>query len=234
MPLDTKVGLGPGHIVLDGDPALPQKAVPPPPLFGLCLLWPKGWMDQDATWYRCRPGHRPHCVRWGPGSPCQKGAQQHHHFSAHVYFGQTAQWNKMPLGTEVVLCYWTVLCLCVLSVCHIFLSVTLLYCGKTAGWIRMPLDTKVDLGPGHILLHGDPALPTERGTAAPNFRPMSIVAKRWPISASAKLSFNKAIITKRPTPVSYNNKSTTYCRIASFIAYGTQNWHRPIQNSELA
>jgi len=30
MPLDTKVGLGPDHIVLDGDPALPQKVVPHP------------------------------------------------------------------------------------------------------------------------------------------------------------------------------------------------------------
>ena len=40
-------------------------------------------------------------------------------------------------------------------------------------------DTEVALGPGHILLDGDPAPPpTERGTAAPNFRPMSIVAKR--------------------------------------------------------
>jgi len=25
MPLDVEVGLGPGHIVLDGDPAAPQK-----------------------------------------------------------------------------------------------------------------------------------------------------------------------------------------------------------------
>jgi len=24
----------------------------PYPVFGPCLLWPDGWMDQDATWYR--------------------------------------------------------------------------------------------------------------------------------------------------------------------------------------
>jgi len=43
------------------------------------------------------------------------------------------------------------------------------------GWT--PLDTEVDLGPGHIVLDGVPAL-RERGTAAPppSFRPMSIVA----------------------------------------------------------
>ena len=51
MPLGMKVGLGTGHIVLDGDPAFP------------------------------------------------KGAQPQ--FSAHVYYGQTAEWIKMPFGTEV-------------------------------------------------------------------------------------------------------------------------------------
>jgi len=44
----------------------------------------------------------------------------------------------------------------------------------------MPLGTKVGLGPGHIVLHGDPAS-LIRGTA-PNFRPVSIVAKGSPIS----------------------------------------------------
>jgi len=39
------------------------------------------------------------------------------------------------------------------------------YCGQTAGWIKTPLGTKVDLGPGHIVLEGVPAL-CETGTAA--------------------------------------------------------------------
>jgi len=34
----TEVGLGPGDIVLDGDPAPPKGAQPP--IFGPCLLWP--------------------------------------------------------------------------------------------------------------------------------------------------------------------------------------------------
>jgi len=42
MPLGTGVGLGPGHIVLDGDPVLPQKGTAAPTLFGPCLLWPNG------------------------------------------------------------------------------------------------------------------------------------------------------------------------------------------------
>ena len=52
----------------------------------------------------------------------------------------------------------------------------------------MPLGTEVGLGPGHIVLNEDPATPTESGTAAtPTFRPVSIVAKRSPISAMAEL-----------------------------------------------
>jgi len=38
------------------------------------VLWPNGWMDQDATWYEDRPRPRPHCFRWGPSSP-RKTAQ---------------------------------------------------------------------------------------------------------------------------------------------------------------
>jgi len=66
MKLGTVVGLGPGHIVLDGDPTpLPKKGAQPSfPIFGSCLLWPMRWMDQDATWYGGRPRPRPHCVGW--------------------------------------------------------------------------------------------------------------------------------------------------------------------------
>ena len=50
MKFGMQVGLSRGHIVFDGDPApLPKKGTEPPPIFGPCLLWPNGWMDQDAT-----------------------------------------------------------------------------------------------------------------------------------------------------------------------------------------
>jgi len=32
-------------------------------------------------------------------------------------------------------------------------------CGQTAGWIKMPLGTEEDLGPGLIVLGGDPVPP---------------------------------------------------------------------------
>jgi len=37
------------------------------------------------------------------------------------------------------------------------------YCSQTAGWVKTPLGTEVDLGPGHIVLQGGPAL-HKRGT----------------------------------------------------------------------
>ena len=59
------------------------------------------------------------------------------------------------------------------------LSVTFMHCGQTVGLIKMKLGMQVRLGPGHIVLDGDPALPSPKGVAEPpNFRPMFIVAKR--------------------------------------------------------
>jgi len=50
----------------------------------------------------------------------------------------------------------------------------------------MPLGTEVGLGLGDIVLDGDPAPPKKGRTA---FRPMSVVAKRSPISATAEFLF---------------------------------------------
>jgi len=96
MPLGMEVGLGSGHIMLD--PATPQKGGAQPPIFGPCLLWPNGWMDQDATRYRGRPRPRRHCIRWGPSSPPKGHGPQ---FSAHDCWGQTAVCIRIPLGTRV-------------------------------------------------------------------------------------------------------------------------------------
>ena len=50
MPLCTEVGLGPGDIVLDGDPApLSKRGDSSPPQFLAHVLWLNSWMDQDAT-----------------------------------------------------------------------------------------------------------------------------------------------------------------------------------------
>ena len=53
----------------------------------------------------------------------------------------------------------------------------LVYRGQTAGWMKTPLGTEVDLGPGHIVLNGVPAL-RAWDTAAPSFGPCLL----WPQS----------------------------------------------------
>ena len=90
--LGKQVGLGHGHIVLDGHP--------PHPIFGPYLLRPNACMDQDATnWYGARPRPRRLCVRWEPRCPSPKGGRSRPpKFSAHVYCGQTAGWMKLVLA----------------------------------------------------------------------------------------------------------------------------------------
>jgi len=110
----------------------------------------------------------------------KKGAEPPPQFSAYVDCDQTAGWIKMALGMVVGL-----------DPGHIVLDgdpVPLpkreqspqfsahFYCGQTAGWIKMPLGTEVGLGPDDIALDGT-QLPPKRAHT-PNFRPMSIVAKR--------------------------------------------------------
>ena len=141
MSLGMKLGLGTGDFVLDGDPAPPPRkggGASPRQIFGPCLLWPNGCMDEAGTWYGDRPQPRGLCVRWKPSPPPQQGSRAPlPKFSAHVY------------------------------------------CGQMAGWIKMPLGTKVGLSPGDSVLDGDPAPSAQRGWGPlPNFRPISIVAKR--------------------------------------------------------
>jgi len=179
MNLGMEIGLDPGHIVLDGDPAPLQKGGTVPPIFRPCLLWPNGWMDQDATWYGGRPLRRPHCVRWEPSSPPRGTAAPSPEFSAHVCCAQTAGWIKMRLmevGLGLGHIVWGP---SPPSKGHSPQFSALVCCGQTAGWIKMPLGTEVDLGLGHIVLDGDPA-PTEMGTAAPSFDPILLwTMLRW-------------------------------------------------------
>jgi len=85
---------------------------------------------------------------------------------AHAYCGygwmdQDATWyrGKTRLRRRCVRWYRC----CPLKGAHPQFSVHV-YCGQTVGWIKTLLDTDVDLGPGHIVLDGDPA-PLESGTA---------------------------------------------------------------------
>ena len=87
MSLGMELGLGllPRRLFVRWGPSSPRKkGTVPHPIFGPCLLWPNGWMDEDATWYGSRPKPRPrsHCIRRGPSWHSSRPL-----FSAHVYCG---------------------------------------------------------------------------------------------------------------------------------------------------
>jgi len=139
-------------------------------------------MAQDVTWYGDRPQPRRLCVRWGRRSPSPKrgGAPK---FSADVYCGQTAVWIKMVLGMKVGL-----------SPGDFVLDGNPVPCQKGDGarslifgpfllWPNawMHQDTTWYGGrphPTRLCVRWGPSLPPPKGSGAPNFRPMSIAAKR--------------------------------------------------------
>ena len=60
-------------------------------------------------------------------------------------------------------------------------------CGQMAGWIKMPLGMQVSVSLGDFVLDGDPALLLKKEAEPLSFRPISTVAKRSPISATAEV-----------------------------------------------
>ena len=106
MPLGTEVGLGPGDIVLDVDPAPPRKGAQQPlPQFSAHV-----YCGQTARLIRIPLGTE---VGLGPGdivldgdpAPPRKGAQQSPHFSAHFALTRSpisASAELLSLLTSVV------------------------------------------------------------------------------------------------------------------------------------
>ena len=73
-----------------------------PQIFGPCLLWPNGWMDEAGTWHGGLPPCQvPDFVKGTMLPSSKKGAEPPPQFSSHFYCGQTAGCVKMPLGMEV-------------------------------------------------------------------------------------------------------------------------------------
>jgi len=68
-----------------------------PPIFGPYLLWPNGWMDQDATWYEGRPRPKRHCVTWGPSSPPPKRGQRPPNFRSMSVVGKQLHGSRYHL-----------------------------------------------------------------------------------------------------------------------------------------
>ena len=105
MPFGMKVGLGQGHIVLDGDRAsIPKKEGHSPPIFSAHVH-----CGQTAGWIKM-----PLCTMIGLSPPtlCYMWPQHYPQgeqppISAHVCCGQTAGWIKVPRWAlaQATLCY---------------------------------------------------------------------------------------------------------------------------------
>jgi len=102
LKLGMQVSLGPGHIVLDGDPSpCPQRGTAPPPIFVPYLLRPNAWMDQDATWYmQVGLGPGDFVLDGDPATSLKRGRPNFRPMPI-VAIGQTVGWIKMALGMEV-------------------------------------------------------------------------------------------------------------------------------------
>ena len=101
MKLGTEVGLGPGLIVLDGDPPPPTKKGAQPLNFSahVCCDQMAGWTKMlHDTEVGLSAGD---FVLDGDPAPPRKKGTAPTQFSADVYCGQMAAQIKMPLGTEV-------------------------------------------------------------------------------------------------------------------------------------
>jgi len=121
MQLGMQVGLGPGHIMLDGT-QLPLRQMGRAPQFSAHVYCGKRSMDLDGAWHGGRPwrravsdGHpkrgspqfsaRPlwpngHNVLNGDSVPLQKRVHSSPSFLARVCCGQMARWSKKPLGMK--------------------------------------------------------------------------------------------------------------------------------------
>jgi len=142
-------------------------------------------MDQDGTWHVGRPQLRRLCVRWGHSSPPQKGRSPLPNFRQISIMvkrldasSQDATWYGGRLRPRRHCVKWGSSSPSPKRVGAPPQFSAHVYCGQTAGWIKMALSMDVDLGPGRIVLDGDPAPLPEKGTETPNFRPIFIVAKR--------------------------------------------------------
>jgi len=137
----------------------PQKNGGSSPHFSAHVLWRKCCIDQYATWYTK--------VSLGPGDTVLEGDPA----SLPLPPPKKKGWGHSPQFSA--------------HVC----------CGEMAGLIKMPLGTEVDLGPGDTMLDGDPASSPEKRGTPPSVRPVSIVAKQSPISATAQHLLKQVLLS---------------------------------------
>jgi len=113
-----------------------------PQIFGPCLLWPNGWINEDGTWHGDRPQPRRLCIRWVPSPLPKRGG------APSPIFGPFLLWPNGWMHQDAT-----------------WYGSRPQHRGLCVRWGPSP----------HSLKRG-------RSRGAPNFRPMSIAAKRLHVS----------------------------------------------------
>ena len=94
-------------------------------------------------------------------------------------------------------------------------------CGQMDGCIKMPLGMEVGLGPGHIVLDGDPVPLPKKRTRAPIFGPFLLCLNGWSRPNFVRLSSadvvvkltNSAIVAQSVVDQSCDPDSLTFCEV---------------------
>jgi len=203
MPLSTEVGLGLGHIVLDG--------IPKSPHFSAYV-----YCGQVAGWIKIPLGTK---AGVGPGDivldenpagPKKKGTDPR--FLAHVCCGQIVGLIKRPLGREVGLGSGDF----VLDgtqppkMGHSPHFSVHIYCGQIAGWINIPLGKEVGLGPGYVVLDGDPLSP-KKGHSPPIFSPCLLWPNGCPSELLLSTCFTGRMLLLSPNQQCQSTEGKAFC-----------------------
>jgi len=168
MPLGMELGLSPGDCVRWSHSPLPKRGRAPSQIFGPCLLWPNGWMDQDGTWHGGGPCSRPHCARWGTSSPPPKRGQSPPIFgpfllSPNGWINQAGTWHGGGPWSKPHCARWGYSSPPPTRGQSSPKFSAHFYCRQTDGCIKMPLGMEIGLNPRYFVLDGDTACPPLKG-----------------------------------------------------------------------
>ena len=152
------------------------------------VLWPNDWMDQDTTWHGGRPRPWPYCVRWGPSTLPKRGTAPLPNFWPmslwqNGWMDQDATWYEGRPRPRPHCVRWTPSSP-QKGTGPNFRPLSVV--AKRLYGLRCHLVRSYASAQATLCLDGDPT-PPKQGHSTPTFRPMYIMAKRSPISASAEL-----------------------------------------------
>jgi len=157
-----QVGLGPGHIALDGDPALPPPNGGRDPQFlayVCCCQMAAGIKTPLGMDVGLGPGD---CVRRGPRSPPQKSGRSPQIFGPCLlwpngWMDRDRSWHRSRPHPRRLYVRWRPCPLTKKGAEPPPQFSAHFYCGQTAGCIKMPLAIEEGLSPVDFVLDGDPA-----------------------------------------------------------------------------